>query len=84
MHLPVDLNIKPFFLLCETTITLILRAASSTCDVQHEIFDEVTNNGVRHSNDDQGGHEEVQDRFGELDEVPGWRLVLLVHRLHIL
>ena len=56
----------------------------STCYVQHEVFDEVTHDSVSHSNNDQSGHQEVEDGFRELDEVPGRRLVLFVKWLHIL
>lgn len=56
----------------------------STCYIKHEVFNEVTNNSVRHRHHDQGGHEEVQDWFGQLDQVLGRRLVLLVERIHIL
>ena len=56
----------------------------STCYIQHEVFDEVTHDSVSHSNNDQSGHQEVEDGFGELDKVPGRRLVLLVKWLYIL
>lgn len=55
----------------------------STCYVQHQVFDEVTHDGISHSNNNQSGHEEVQNGFRELDDVPGSRLVLLVKWLPI-
>lgn len=54
-----------------------------TCYIQHEVFDEVTHDSISNSDHNQGCHQEVDNGFGELDEVPGWRLVLLVQRLHI-
>lgn len=43
----------------------------------------MTHNSVSYSNHDQGGHQKVEDRFGQLDEISGRRLVLLIERLLI-
>lgn len=43
----------------------------------------MTHNSVSYGNHDQGGHQKVEDRFGQLDEISGRRLVLLIERLPI-
>lgn len=56
----------------------------STCYIQHQIFDEVAHDSVSHTNNNQSGHQEVQNGFREMDDVPGSRPVLLVKGLPIM